>query len=121
MIYNKKQKGKSMVVNNVSFTGLKQTKNGNIYEKKNTSKRIGTVVGLAGGVAAATLSPQVISNSIIASIKLLQKGLPIGPKTILGAGILATTLLGRGLGSIPDFFINKKRKAKADKLAAEKQ
>lgn len=106
-----------MTVSRVSFSGLAQTKHGNIYEKKNTWKRVGTAAGLIGGVAAATFVPQVAGEAIVLSAKAMSKGLPIGPKAILGAGILAATLLFRGLGSIPDHFINKKRKEKADNLA----
>ena len=43
-----------MEVSSVSFAGrLAQTKKGNTYEKTNTGKRIGTVVGLLGGGIAA--------------------------------------------------------------------
>ncbi len=108
-----------MVVNNVSFTGLKQTKKGNLYEKKNTGKRIGTAVGLIGGTALS-LHPSAQIGSALASAELAARKLPVHPSIILCAGILAVTLLLRGLGAIPDYFANKKRIAKADKMAEEK-
>ncbi len=108
-----------MEVNSVSFTGLKQTKKGNLYEKKNTGKRIGTAVGLIGG-AALSQHPTAQIGAIATSAELALKKLPIHPSIILGAGVLAVTLLLRGLGAIPDHFVNKKRIAKADKMAEEK-
>lgn len=107
-----------MVVNSISFTGLKQTKKGNFYEKKNTGKRIGTTVGLVGG-ALLSQHPTAQIGAIATSAEMALKKLPLHPSIILGAGILAVTLLCRALGAIPDAIINKKRKAKADKLATE--
>ncbi|MCM1338417.1 MAG: hypothetical protein NC191_01960 [Muribaculaceae bacterium] len=104
------------MVNNVSFTGLKQTKNGNIYQKKNTGKRIGTAVGLIGGYALSQ-HPSVQFKAIEKSAELALTKLPLHSSVLLGAGVLAITLLCRGLGSIPDFFINRHRKAQADKKA----
>lgn len=109
-----------MEVNNVSFTGLRQTKNGNVYKKKNTAKRIGTVVGLAGGVAAA-IHPEMQGRAVVASLDMLRKyAVGLSPAAIIGGVVIGATLLGRGIGSFFDHFANKKRKAKADAAVAAK-
>ncbi len=109
-----------MVVNNISFNGsYAKTPNGNYYKKKNTGKRIGTMLGLAGGVSLAAIpSTQITALGISAQI-FKQSPMKMFASTygILGAGILAVTLIGRALGAIPDHAINKKRIAKADHIA----
>jgi len=104
-------------VDNVSF-GAKysKTKNGNYYKKKNTGKRLGTMVGVAGGVCLSVL-PHVQLGAYSAGISLCPKS-PLkataAANGIILAGIAAITLLCRAIGSIPDNIINKKRIAKAD-------
>ena len=113
----KNVKGFCMVVNNISFSGnYAKTKNGNYYKKKNTGKRIGTMVGLAGGVTLAALPTSQVGALRIASQLFPKAPMKMFATTygLLGAGVLAMTLACRALGSIPDHAINKKRMKKAD-------
>ena len=104
-------------VDSVSF-GAKysKTKNGNYYKKKNTGKRIGTMVGIAGGVGLSII-PQVQLGAYYAGMTLFPKN-PLKATAaahgLIIAGITAVTLLFRSLGGIPDGFINRKRINKAD-------
>ena len=109
-----------MEVSSVSFAGrLAQTKKGNTYEKTNTGKRIGTVVGLAGGGIAARTDIVQFCSAVTAS-RFLKGGKAVAATYgILGAIVAAATLAGRALGTIPDTIINSKRKAQADKIAAD--
>lgn len=110
-----------MQLNSVSFQGrLAQTKKGNTYEKTNTCKRIGTGVGLVGsGILAATPIGQLFAAGTAAKYAKSLGALTAGAMGITGAFILASTLLLRGLGTIPDSIINKSRKAKADNTAQQ--
>lgn len=109
-----------MEVSRVSF-GAKYSKtpNGNYYKKKNTGKHIGTMVGLAGGITLAALPPaQLLSLSAAGKLFPKSMGKQLGATYgFLLAGVTAFTLLCRGLGSIPDSAINKKRISKADNIA----
>ena len=111
-----------MEVSSVSFAGrLAQTKKGNTYEKTNTGKRIGTVVGLAGGGAAACTGVVQFCSALTAS-KFLKGGKAVAATYgILAAVAAAGALIGRGLGAIPDAIINHSRKEKADNKAAGTQ
>jgi len=108
-----------MTVQNVSFNGIEMTRNGNLYKKKNTGKRIGTMVGLATGVTLAAL-PQTRLGIFALSARLFPKdpikmvGSTFG---LLLAGVAGITLAFRTLGSIPDGIINKKRIKKADHIS----
>ncbi len=104
-----------MEVSSVSFAGrLAQTKKGNTYEKTNTGKRIGTVVGLLGGGAFTASGLGALTAALLAS--RVAKGNKIIAATygIMAAFVAAATLIGRGLGAIPDAIINHSRKSKAD-------
>ena len=107
-------------VDNVSF-GAKytKTKNGNYYKKKNTGKRLGTMVGIAGGVCISVL-PKVQLGALSAGISLCPKSplkAVVATNGIILAGITALALVCRAIGNIPDSIINKKRIAKADNNA----
>ncbi len=72
----------------VNFTGLAQTKQGNLYNKCNTGKIIGGVtLGTVGAMGA----------------------------NLLGVGIFAP--VGIAGGAVVDHFINKNRAQKADEAA----
>ena len=105
-----------MQVNNISFCGLAKTKNGNLYEKKNTWKNVGTALGLASGAALAYGSAKINLYAFDLAIRVTKDLLKLEKvqKGILGAGIIIMGLAGRILGSIPDHLINKKRIAQAD-------
>lgn len=123
MLYNTRitsVKGVIMSVNNVSFSGsYAKTPNGNYYKKKNTGKRIGTMLGIAAGVGLATL-PTCQVGAMSVGLKLFPKNpMKMFATTygVLGAGIVAVSLICRALGAIPDRVANKKRIAKADHIA----
>ena len=109
-----------MIVNNISFSGsYAKTPHGNYYKKKNTGIRIGTMLGLAGGVGLAAM-PTVQLGALGISAQIFPKSpMKMFASTygIIGAGILGIALIGRALGSIPDHAINRKRISKADHIA----
>ena len=108
-----------MEVNKISFTGLAQTKKGNLYNKSNTGKNLGTIAGLGAGAVLATTSAKVQMGALELATKLTKNvmKLPGITKVILVGGALALGLVGRLLGAIPDSIINKSRRAKADTKA----
>lgn len=112
-------------VNNVSFTGLALTKNGNQYEKCKTGRNIGTVVGLFGGSLAMSLGGN--AKMLFKAAKICDKNAKLTPYMFLISSaltvgsIIASTFAGRALGAIPDAIINNGRKAKADERALDKQ
>ena len=109
-----------MAIESVSFSGkYSKTPNGSYYKKKNTGKKIGTMVGIATGVGLSAL-PQ----SQIMAMGLAAKMFPKNPMKMFGAtygiliaGITAISLAFRGLGAIPDSAVNKRRIARADHIA----
>ena len=111
-----------MQVNNINFCGLAKTQNGNLYEKKNTWKNVGTALGLTGGAALAYTSDRVNIYALDLATLFTKNILKLGniQKGILGAGIILMGLAGRMLGAIPDHIINKKRIAKADNESLQK-
>lgn len=109
-----------MAIESISFCGkYSKTPNGNYYKKKNTGKKIGTMVGIATGVGLAALpQTQIMAMGVAA------KMFPKSPMKMFGAtygiiiaGITAVSLAFRGLGAIPDGAVNKRRIAKADHVA----
>lgn len=106
-----------MKVNSVSFKGrLAKTKKGNVYEKTNTGKHIGTAVGAIGGALFAA-TPAFQLSTVTAAAKYTPKNVILGTTFIAGAALILNTLIFRGIGTIPDKIINHTRKVKADKTA----
>ncbi|MBE7709468.1 MAG: hypothetical protein E7Z93_03360 [Cyanobacteria bacterium SIG32] len=106
-------------VNNVSFAGAAVTKNGNLYNKCKTGRRVGTVTGLLLGAGAA--STKLGGMTILAAAaKICEKMPKANPYLIPIAGaiavasVVATTLAGRALGALPDALVNRGRKKEAD-------
>ena len=109
-----------MEVSSVSFAGrLAQTKKGNTYEKTNTGKRIGTAAGLIGGTVVASTGFAQLWAALAGARTAKANKAVAATYGILAAGVAAITLIGRGLGSIPDAIINHTRKAKADNKTSE--
>lgn len=108
-----------MEVSKISFTGLAQTKKGNLYNKTNTGKNIGTIAGLGAGALIATTSTKAQLGALEIATKLTKNvmKLPTTTKVVLAAGVLLLGLAGRLLGAIPDRIVNKSRIAKADAKA----
>lgn len=113
-------------VNNVSFTGTAVTKNGNLYNKCKTGRKVGTVGGLLIGAGAA--STPIGNMAILAAASKICEKIPkanpyffpiVAGIAILG--VTATTLIGRALGALPDALVNRGRKKEADARAMNTQ
>ena len=104
-------------VNNVSFTGAAVTKKGNLYNKCKTGRRVGTVTGLLLGAGAASTKAGNLAI-LAAAAKICEKMPKANPYLIPIAGaiavasVVATTLIGRALGALPDALVNRGRKKK---------
>ena len=109
-------------VDRISFEAkYTKTKNGNYYKKKNTGKRIGTMLGVTGGLCLCAL-PKSQLVACAAGFSMFPKSplkAMVAVNGILVAVITAFTLLCRAIGCIPDSVINKKRIAKADNNIAK--
>jgi len=101
-----------MKIPNNLITRYGVTKQGNTYEKQNSGKRIGSAAGLFAG-SALCFQHNIKLGALLNSIRFIghQK---LGYYGYLGAVIVGATIVGRVLGSIPDFFINRKRITEAD-------
>ena len=112
-------------MNNVSFTGLGLTKQGNLYEKCKTGRRIGAVTGFLGGATAMAAGGSYLMLGTAAKIcesnKKLAPYLFAITAGLTALSVIGTTLAGKLVGSIPDALVNKSRKNKADALAMNKQ
>lgn len=131
---------------NPAFKSKRVTKEGNIYDKTNVGKITGSAVGATyGGVQVYRVAKFMNENEplikqfvedCLKSIESIDKntvdgllsaaeertaafnkGMKIGKVAVASVAILATALVGLGVGALADFGINKYKAHKADKVA----